>query len=140
MRFLCLNTGLIAMKWLIRIFFKTVRAILGPILLLGDWLTTPKSIKREAEDQNKINEDSKQITLYQFKACPFCIKTRRVIKRLALNVQIKDAQHNQDNRQQLLQGGGQIKVPCIHFTDEQGQEHWMYESSDIIRFLEERYP
>ena len=28
------------MKWLIRAFFKTLRAIIGPLMLLGDWLTT----------------------------------------------------------------------------------------------------
>ena len=41
------------MKVVIRYFFKTVRLIVGPILTIGDVLTTPKGIQRPAEQQQQ---------------------------------------------------------------------------------------
>ena len=35
--------------------------------------------------------------------------------------------------------GGKIKVPCLRVNDEQGKSTWMYESSDIIEYLQTRY-
>ncbi|HEC29405.1 MAG TPA: glutaredoxin [Gammaproteobacteria bacterium] len=127
------------MKWLIRIFFKTIRAILGPILLAGDWLTTPRGIKRPLDEQTQLDEATQKLTLYQFKTCPFCIKTRRAIKRMSLNIKTLDAQRNMENRNQLLQGGGQIKVPCLKVTDNQGKDAWMYESKEIIQYLQNNF-
>ncbi|MFA4912707.1 MAG: glutathione S-transferase N-terminal domain-containing protein, partial [Burkholderiaceae bacterium] len=41
-------------------------------------------------------------------------------------------------RAELQQGGGKVKVPCLRI-DEAGQTRWMYESDDIIAFLERRF-
>ncbi len=126
------------MKWLIRTFFKTLRAIIGPIMLLGDWLTTPRGIKRDDDEQKQIDAITANMTLYQFKTCPFCIKVRRSIKRQSLNIELLDAQHNQEHREQLMQGGGKIKVPCLKVVDEQGNANWLYESNQIIDFLQDK--
>ena len=127
------------MKWFIRIFFKTIRAILGPIMLVGDWLTTPKGMQRPAAQQQEIDMQTRNLVLYEFRTCPFCIKTRRAIKRLSLNIERRDTQHHPENRVQLLQGGGQVKVPCLRITDATGHVTWMYESNDIIHYLQERF-
>jgi len=128
------------MKLFFRYFFKTIRLILGPIILLADKLTTPRGISRPDDQQSKIDQDTKKLSLYQFSTCPFCIKTRRAIKRLSLNIETRDAQHDISYREQLLNGGGQIKVPCLKITDDQGQDTWMYESSTIIQYLQDQYP
>ena len=127
------------MKLFFKLFFRSIRVILGPILLFSDWITSPRGIKRSAENQQKIDSETSKLTIYQFRTCPFCIKTRRAIKRLSLNIQLLDAQKNPENRQALLKGGGQIKVPCMRIIQEDGKEQWMYESDDIIRYLEDRY-
>lgn len=127
------------MKLIIRYFFKTVRLIAGPIMLLIEKITAPKGIQRPAEQQRQVDEQSKQLTLYQFKTCPFCIKVRHQARRLSLNIATRDAQHDQVSRQQLLQGGGQIKVPCLKIIDEHGQEQWLYESSQIVEYLQQRF-
>lgn len=124
------------MKWLIRLFFKTVRAVVGPILLLGDWLTTPKGIQRHDVAQQQIDIQTESLVLYQFKTCPFCIKVRRNIKRLSLNIETRDAQRNPVHRAELLEGGGQIKVPCLKIVDAQGEVNWLYESQAIINYLQ----
>lgn len=127
------------MKWLIRLFFKSVRAIVGPMLLLGDWLTTPKGITRHDIAQQQVDSQTKNLVLYQFKTCPFCIKVRRSIKRLSLNIEIRDAQRNLVHRTELLEGGGQIKVPCLKIVDHQGNVTWLYESQHIINYLQSNF-
>ena len=123
------------MKWLIRAFFKTLRAIIGPVMLFMDWLTTPKGIERSDSAQQQVDAITANMTLYQFKTCPFCIKVRRAIKRQSLNIQLLDAQHDKQYRQQLIQGGGQLLVPCLKVIDDDGKTSWLYESNQIISYL-----
>lgn len=113
-----------------------IRWVLGRIILLLNFIFSPSGTKRSAEDQQKLDEKTQSLTLYQFEACPFCVKVRRSIKRNSLNIQLKDAKNNPDNRQQLLEGGGAVKVPCLRI-EKQGEVTWMYESNDIIQYLEQ---
>ncbi|HHJ15073.1 MAG TPA: glutaredoxin [Gammaproteobacteria bacterium] len=128
------------MRLLIRYFFKLLRAILGPLMLLWEWLTPPKGIKRPESEQQQVDAYTRNLTLYQFLTCPFCIRVRRVIKRLSLNIETRDALKDPVSRQQLLEGGGTIKVPCLKIADEQGETRWLYESDEIIRHLEANIP
>ncbi len=127
------------MKWVFRTFFRSLRVVIGPFILLWEIATTPKGIVRQPEKQRQIDLQCHGLILYQFRTCPFCIKVRREMRRLSLNIELRDAQKDQQNREELLQGGGQIKVPCLKITDEQGNSQWMYESSDIIQYLLERF-
>lgn len=122
-----------------KLFFKAIRLILGPIVLFINWITMPKSIVRPIEVQRNYDDLSKNMVLYQFKACPFCIKVRRENKRLALNIETRDAQRNQEHREQLLAGGGRVKVPCLKTSDENGNTIWMYDSKQIIQHLQEKF-
>lgn len=99
----------------------------------------PKGVKRPDEQQKKIDSEVKNLTLYQFKTCPFCIKVKRMMSRLSLNVETVDAQHDNDVRNELLSQGGKISVPCLKITDQQGETTWMYESTDINQYLEQRF-
>lgn len=127
------------MKLFFRYFFRTIRIILGPFMLLNEMLTRPKGIQRAADAQQKVDEESKNLALYQFNTCPFCIKVRREITRLSLNIEKYDALNDQTARAELAQNGGQIKVPCLRITDASGKHTWMYESGDIITYLRERF-
>ena len=126
------------MKWLIRTFFKAIRAILGPILLLWEKLTAPEGVARTVEAQRQLDAQTRALALYQFRTCPFCIKVRRTIKGLSLNIETRDAQRNAQHREQLLCQGGAVKVPCLRISDEQG-DTWLYESGEIIQYLQRRY-
>ena len=79
------------------------------------------------------------MALYQFKACPFCVKTRRAMKRLGLKIELRDARDNAQWRQQLLLEGGQVQVPCLYIPEDGAAGRWMYESGDIIDYLEQRF-
>ena len=80
------------MKFLIRAFFKTVRAVLGPVLLLKEKLTAPTGIVRSQADQEEVDRQCRALALYQYKTCPFCMKVRREMGRLSFNIQRVDAQ------------------------------------------------
>ncbi len=127
------------MKFFIRMFFKLLRIIVGPIMLLWEWLSAPKGIVRPEEEQQRIDEATRNLVLYQFRTCPFCIKARHALKRLSVNIERRDAQKNPQHRQALLEGGGEIKVPCLRITDDSGQITWLYESDRIIDWLNERF-
>ena len=116
-----------------------IRFILSGIILSLDWLFTPKSIVRSQQEQAEIDAQTASLVLYQFKACPFCVKVRRSIKRQGLKIETGDAKRSESAKAELLAGGGKVKVPCLRIEQADGQVEWMYESSDIISYLEQRF-
>ncbi|MAD54435.1 MAG: glutaredoxin [Idiomarinaceae bacterium] len=127
------------MRILIRYFFRLVRLILTPFMLIMEKLTTPKGIERDQATQARVEQECKQISLYQFKTCPFCIKVRKEMARLNLPIELRDAQHNETHRTELEEQGGRVKVPCLRITQDSDEARWMYESDDIIQYLRERF-
>ena len=79
------------------------------------------------------------MVLYQFQQCPFCVKTRRTIHRLALNIEKRDARNDPKWNQELISEGGKYQVPCLKITKDDGSVEWMYESTDINQYLEEKF-
>ena len=118
---------------------KIVRKIVGSFILFFDWVFTPKSMDRDSETQNRVDEETKSLKLYQFHACPFCVKVRRTIKRLGLTIETRDAKNEGPFRTDLIEKGGKSKVPCLKIEDDKGQDQWMYESSQIVSYLEKRF-
>ncbi|MCW8944521.1 MAG: glutathione S-transferase N-terminal domain-containing protein [Sedimenticola sp.] len=116
-----------------------IRWILGRLILLIDALTSPKGVTRPADEQSKLDKQTARLALYQFKACPFCVKVRRFLKQHSLTIETRDAKGNPLFRDELLKGGGEIKVPCLRIEDEQGEIKWMYESTEIMKYLEQQY-
>ena len=116
-----------------------VRAILGALILFFNWVFTPKSIKREATEQAEVDAQTQKLALYQYAACPFCVKVRRTMKRNALNIETRDAKRSEQAKEELVNGGGQLKVPCLRIEEDNGEVRWMYESGDIINYLEQRF-
>ncbi|MDP4733786.1 MAG: glutaredoxin [Limnohabitans sp.] len=127
------------MKTLVRAFFRTLRLVLGPFMLLKERLTQPSGIQRTAEAQASVDLQCQSLALYQFSTCPFCIKVRQEMRRLSLPIEKRDAQHNAAHREQLQQGSGATKVPCLQITDANGQTQWLQESGAIVAYLRERF-
>lgn len=118
---------------------KALRWIIGRIILGLNFLTAPRPMKRPEVLQNEIDQQTKKLSLYEFNACPFCVKVRRKIRKLNLKIELKDAMKDQATRQELLQARGKIKVPVLRIESEDGSAQWMPESSDINRYLESRF-
>lgn len=113
-----------------------IRKILGILILFLDWIFTPRGIRRDAAAQAAIDDQARNLILYQYKACPFCVKVRRTIKRQSLSIETRDVKRSDTAKEELLAGGKILKVPCLRIEDDQGQIRWMYDSSDIIGYLQ----
>lgn len=127
------------MKTLVRYFFRTLRIILGPVMLLWESISRPRGITRQAAAQDVVDQQCRSLILYQYKTCPFCMKVRREIRRLSLNIETLDAQPAGPVRDDLVRGGGQAKVPCLKITDQAGNNRWLYDSGAIIEYLRGRF-
>jgi glutaredoxin len=124
---------------MIKLFFRTLRLILMPFMLLWARLGSPNGLVRPPEMQQQIDRDCAQLALYHFKTCPFCIKVRHEMARLSVPIKLRDAQHDQAHRADLLQGGGKVQTPCLRIIDDKGQDRWLYESKEIIAYLQQRF-
>ncbi len=127
------------MKTVIRMFFKGVRAMLGPVMLLWEFVTRPQGLVRQRESQETVDRQCRNMVLYQYKTCPFCIKVRQEMRRLSLTIEGRDAQGAGKNRDDLVRGGGRAKVPCLKISDAAGSSQWLYESGEIISYLRGRF-
>ncbi len=74
------------------------------------------------------------LVLYKFDSCLFCKRVDRVVRRLGVPMDLRDTRRDAAAARELVRVGGDDQVPCL-FVD--GKP--MYESADIIEFLEENF-
>ena len=118
---------------------KVIRWILGQVILILDFLTSPKAIVREATAQKAIDDVTATMSMYQFKTCPFCVKVRRELKRHALHIELRDAKNDAELKAELVREGGRHKVPCLRIEKPDHSVEWLYESNDIIAYLNSQF-
>jgi glutaredoxin len=119
--------------------FRLIRWPLGQIIILVDWVTRSKAPSISVEKRAELDASTASLQLYQFKSCPFCVKTRRLIHRLGLNIETRDARNNPQWNLELIQQGGKYQVPCLRISKDDGSVEWMYESNNINQYLLERF-
>ena len=116
-----------------------IRWFLGKLILFINLITLPKPILRKKIDQDRIDNQTKDLTIYQFEACPFCVKVRRFIRRNSLKINLKDAKNNKTFKSELVNEGGKHKVPCLKIEKINSKTIWLYESNEIIKFLKKEF-
>ncbi len=114
---------------------KVIRWVLGRLILLFDFIFSPIGTKRTDEEQIKINNKTIGLSLYQYKACPFCVKVRRALKRKSLIIPAIDIKRCETSRKELINHGGKLKVPCLKIEKPGENIQWLYESSAIINYI-----
>ncbi len=119
--------------------FRLLRWPLGQIVIFVDWITRPKIPVYAAEKRGELDANTMKMKLYHFKQCPFCVKTRRNIRRLGLNIETRDARNDPQWNSELINEGGKYQVPCLRVVKEDGSMEWMYGSKEIIRYLDKRF-
>jgi len=111
------------------ILLKIFREGVGGLMAFVSYLTSPRKIKRDSEAQLEVDKQAESMSMYQYFACPFCIKTRRTVHRLNIPLEYRDAQvRGGEHRNTLEKEGGQIKVPCL-----------LYESNEIVTYLNKQF-
>jgi len=77
------------------------------------------------------------LELYQKEGCPYCKKVRQKMTDLDLDYICRNVSGGSSKKAALLTKlGGTVQVPFLVDTD---KDVAMYESDDIIRYLEENY-
>jgi glutathione S-transferase len=77
------------------------------------------------------------LELYQKESCPYCQKVRAKMTELDLDYICRNVRDGNSKKESLLvKLGGKVQVPFLVDTDSNVA---MYESDDIVRYLEEKY-
>lgn len=113
-----------------------IRWLLGRIILLLNFIFSPKEVKRTSEIQLALDSKTEHLSLYQLPTCPFCVKVRRDIKRNGLNIDLRDINRQPEYKKELISEGGKRTVPCLKITSDDNKTTWLYESKDIITYLQ----
>ncbi len=109
-----------------------------PAKLLSLFTRQPRK-QRTPDEQRQVDRATRMLSLYQFAACPYCIRVRRVIRKLQLNIELRDAAGNTAFQQELRLYGGKLQTPCLRIEQEGQEAIWLYESSVIIHYLKTRF-
>lgn len=80
--------------------------------------------------------DEDKLALYHFDGYPFCSMVRSAIDRVGINVELRDVFESPQYRDDLIEARGRATVPVLRITSPEGEERWMPESRDIVRYLE----
>jgi len=115
--------------------FLPIHLVVGGLIRVVDFLTTPTSMKRNEAAQHAIDERCKNLTLYYYPSCPFCVRVKRQMKRLNLNIRKIDPRKDDAGMKNLQEQGGKVQVPCLQIKAADGSSEWMYESADINDYL-----
>ena len=99
----------------------------------------PAVVTRSNEEQDKVDRETDKLALYYYETCPYCIRVLRTIERLRLKIELRNIRRAPAYREQLVQGGGDSMVPCLLIQTEDGTLEWLYESDEIMNYLEERF-
>ena len=114
-----------------------IRWPIGRLILLINFIFSPRSPKRTQSEQEKVNVKTQNLSLYQLPSCPFCVKVRRTMKREGLNIELRNINQKNDFREELIREGGKRTVPCLRIEQANGEVQWMYESSDVVAHLQQ---
>ncbi len=114
-----------------------IRWPIGRLILLINFIFSPRSPKRTQSEQEKVNAKTQNLSLYQLPSCPFCVKVRRTMKREGLNIELRNINQKNDFREELIREGGKRTVPCLRIEQANGEVQWMYESSDVVAHLQQ---
>lgn len=76
-----------------------------------------------------------KLVLYHMGHCPYCKRVIKVIHSSKIVVTFKDLDAHEKFRKELINGGGKQQVPCLLIAEKGKSDRWLYESQDIIGFL-----
>ena len=92
---------------------------------------------QERRDKTGAGRDGAETyQLFHSPTCGFCHRVRRHLDGLGIQIPMRDTLRDPAARRELIEGGGRPTVPCLRI-ERDGNVRWLYESLDIMRYLEE---
>ena len=113
------------------------RHLKAKTLSLVDQLVPVKPVERPQEQQSLLNRESRRMHLYYCRSCPSSITVKRNFERAGLHPVEKDVERVDAYRNELVNGGGESRVPCLRVCGHDGDK-WIYSPEAIIGYLEQR--
>ena len=83
--------------------------------------------------------DGLQLALYYHPLCPYCVRVLMALRDLDPPLTLHNVITSPTRRRELIVGGGRGTVPCLRIDEADAPSRWMYESTDIIDYLRERF-
>ena len=112
----------------------------GFFFMFADHWFKVKPLIRSNKEQSSLDRESRSIQLYFSKTCPASIKIKRRCQKLGLRVVEKDVERVNAYRNELIHGGGEVRVPCLRIEGRSNQDtRWMYNTTKIMQYLERRF-
>lgn len=105
----------------------------------GDKSRNDPAVARTAQEQAVVDAETGKLVLYHYDTCWFCGRVRSAIERLNLHIELRNIHTERAHHETLMREGGSGTVPCLRIEDATGGVEWMYESADIIAYLERRF-
>ncbi len=78
------------------------------------------------------------LALYQYDACPFCMRVRMAMRSLGIDFELRDTRHNAEYAREVAAAMGRGTVPVLRI-EEEGEVRWLPESADIVAYLRARF-
>lgn len=79
-----------------------------------------------------VSEIKQEATLYYLPGCPHCRDVLAYLQKNNRTISLKNLQNNQQAKDELLEKGGELRVPCL-IVDHKA----IYGASNIIEWLDE---
>lgn len=113
------------------------RHLKGKTLDLVDRLVPVKPFERTHEEQVLLDRESRRMHLYYSRSCSSSITVKRFCERVGLHVVEKDVERVDAYRNELVNGGGESRVPCLCIHKKSG-DIWVYSPEAIVDYLRDR--
>lgn len=91
------------------------------------------------EASGTTGSGEERLALYGYPSCPYCARVLAAIEELGLEIPLRDTMRDAGHREALLEAMGRGTVPVLKIEGPDGDEEWLPESADIIRYLIGRY-
>ena len=79
------------------------------------------------------------LSLYGYPQCPFCARVLALIEELGIEIPLRDTMREPDHHSALLDAMGRGTVPVLRIEGAEGDDTWLPESAEIIRYLIGRF-
>lgn len=114
------------------------RHLKGKTLSFVDRIMPVKPVPRSVEEQLLLDRESRRMQLYFCPSCPSSVSIKRYCERIGLHVVQKDVERVNAFRNELVNGGGESRVPCLKVENNDG-DSWVYSPEGIMDYLNERF-
>lgn len=89
------------------------------------------------------------LSLYYFPSCPYCKRVLHAAEQLGVELQLRNTRTHPEHNRALVNARGRGTVPVLRIAaapsagpggaGEDGEDTWMPESADIVRYLKQRF-